>query len=71
MKISPGIIARLHQTDWRLMGLLKEQCAEQKKVPLLYCCNRVQMKVGGQNSWNVITLICETSQIYYLIERVL
>ena len=28
VKISPGIIARLHQTDQRLMGLLKEQCAE-------------------------------------------
>ena len=28
VKISPGIIARLHQTDRRLMVLLKEQCAE-------------------------------------------
>ena len=28
VKISPGIIARLHHTDRRLMGLLKEQCAE-------------------------------------------
>ena len=27
-EISPGIIARLHHTDRRLMGLLKEQCAE-------------------------------------------
>ena len=26
------------------------------------------MKVGGQNPWNV-TLICETSQIYYLMGR--
>ena len=26
--ISPGIIARQHHTDRRLMGLLKEQCAE-------------------------------------------
>ena len=41
VKISPGIIARPHHTDLRLMGLLKEQCAESKKVPLLYCCNRV------------------------------
>ena len=48
VKISPGIIARLHHTDRRLMGLMKEQCEESKKVPLLYCCNRVQMKVGGQ-----------------------
>ena len=28
VKISPGIIARLHHTDQRQMGLLKEQCAE-------------------------------------------
>ena len=28
-------------TDQKQMGLLKEQCAELKKVPLLYCCNQV------------------------------
>ena len=28
VKISPGIIARLHHTDRRLMVLLREQCAE-------------------------------------------
>ena len=28
VKISPGIVARLHHADRRLMGLLKEQCAE-------------------------------------------
>ena len=28
--IRPGIIARLHHTDRRLMGLLKEQCAEKE-----------------------------------------
>ena len=28
VKISPGIIARLHHTDRRLKVLLKEQCAE-------------------------------------------
>ena len=28
VKISPGIIARLHHTDRRLMVLLKEQCTE-------------------------------------------
>ena len=28
VKISPGIIARLHHTDRRLMVLQKEQCAE-------------------------------------------
>ena len=28
VKISPGIIVRLHHTDQKHMGLLKEQCAE-------------------------------------------
>ena len=28
VKISPGIIARLHHIDQKHMGLLKEQCAE-------------------------------------------
>ena len=28
VKISPGIIARLHHTDQKQMGLLEEQCAE-------------------------------------------
>ena len=45
------------------MGLLREQCAEWKKLCLLYCCTHFWMKVGGQISWNV-TPICETSQIY-------
>ena len=34
----------------------------------VYCCKRVQMKVGGQMLWNV-TPICETSQIYYLMGK--
>ena len=41
VKIFPGIIARLHHTDQKHMGLLKEQCAEERKAPLLYCCNQV------------------------------
>ena len=41
VKISPGIIARLHHTDRRLMVLQKERCANSRKAPLLYCCNRV------------------------------
>ena len=68
VKIFLGIIARLHHTDRRLMVLRKEQCAEWRKAPLLYCCNQVWMKVGGQILWNV-TPICETSQIYYLMGR--
>ena len=58
----------LHHTDRKQMGLLKEQCAEWKKAPLLYCCNQVWMKVGGQILW-IVTPICETSQIYYLMGR--
>ena len=59
VKISPGIIARLHHTDRRLMVLRKEQCAERKKAPLQYSCNQVWMKIGGQIPWNVKP-ICET-----------
>ena len=36
VKISPGIIARLHHTDRRLMVLPKEQCAQSKGRHL--CC---------------------------------
>ena len=41
VKISPGIIVRRHHTHREQMGLLREQCAEWKKVPLQYCCNQV------------------------------
>ena len=41
VKISPGIIARLHHTDRRLMGLLREQCVKLRKEHLRYCCNQV------------------------------
>ena len=68
VKISPGMIVRRHHTDRKQMVLLKEQCAEERKAPLLYCCNQVWMKVGGQILWNVKP-ICETSQIYYLMGR--
>ena len=68
VKISLGIIARLHHTDRRLMVLPKEQCAEWEKVRLLYCCNQVWMTVGGQIPWNV-TFVFETSPIYCLMGR--
>ena len=64
-----GIIARRQHTDQKQMGLLKKQYAEWRKAPLLYCCNQVWMKIGGQISWNV-TPICETSQICYHERRV-
>ena len=41
VKIFPGIIAHLHHIDQKQMGLLREQCAESRKAPLLYCCNQV------------------------------
>ena len=50
------------------MVLRKEQCAEWKKIPLLYCCNQVWIKIAWQILWNV-TPICETSQIYFLMGR--
>ena len=68
VKIFPGIIVRRHHTDRKQMGLLREQYAEWKKGRLLYCCNQVWMKNGGQIPWNAIP-ICETSQIYYLMGR--
>ena len=70
VKIFLGIIEPQDHTDQKQMGLLREQYAEWKKVPLLYCCNRVWMKMGGQILWNV-TPIFETSRIYYLIRRAL
>ena len=68
VKIFPGLIARQHHTDHKQMGLLREQCAEWKKVCLRYCCNQVWMKIGGQIPWNVI-LICETFKISCLMGR--
>ena len=68
VKISPGIIARRHHTDQKHIRLLREQCAERKKVHLPYCCNQVWMKIGGQIPWNAIP-ICETFKISRLIEK--
>ena len=50
--ISPGIIARLHHTDRRLMGLLKEQVKEGTSAVLLQ---------SGQNeSWWADSMECYT-----------
>ena len=35
------LATRLHHIDLKQVGLPKEQCAEQRKAPLLYCCNQV------------------------------
>ena len=68
VKIFPGIIVRRYHTDQKHMRLLEEKCAEQKKAPLLYCCNQVWMKDGGQIQWNAIP-ICEAFKISYLMGR--
>ena len=39
-----------------------------KKVRLLYCCNQVWMKDGGQTPWNAIP-ICETFKVSCLMGR--
>ena len=68
VKIFPGIIVRRHHIDQKQMGLLREQCAEWKKVHLQYCCNQVWMKIGGQIPWNAIP-ICEAFKISCLMGR--
>ena len=68
VKICPGIIVRQHHTDQKQMGLLREQCAESRKVHLQYCCNQVWMKIGGQIPWNAIP-ICEIFKISCLMGR--
>ena len=68
VKISPGIIARLHHTDQKHIGLLKERCAEWKKAPLPCCCNQVWMKVGRKIPWNAKP-ICEMFKISDLMGR--
>ena len=46
----------------------QKSSAQQRKAPLLYCCNRVWMKIGGQILWNG-ALVRETLQIFYLMGR--
>ena len=57
VKIFPGISVRRHHTDQKHMGLLEEQCAEQKKAPLLYCCNQVWMKSWWSDSMECYTYL--------------
>ena len=68
VKIFLGIIVRQHRMDRKLMGLLREWCAELRKGHLLCCCNQVWMKIGGQIPWNAIR-ICETFKISRLMRR--
>ena len=62
VKIFLGIIVRQHLTVQKQMGLLKEQCAERRKVRRRHCCNQVWMQNGGQIPWNDFA-ICETYKI--------
>ena len=68
VKISPGIIARLHHTDRRLMVLQKEQCAGVKEGT-----SAVLLQSGLNESWWADSMecytICETSQISHLMGR--
>ena len=58
VKIFPGIILRQHRTDRKLMGLLREQCAESRKGHLRCCCNQVWTKNGGRIPGNAAA-ICD------------
>ena len=55
VKIFPGIIARLHHTDRRQMGLLKEQCAEVKEGT-----TAVLLQSGLNESWWADSMECYT-----------
>ena len=62
VKIYHGIIVFLHSIDPRWLGLPREQCAEQRKEHLPYCCNLAWMKNGGLFLWNAMA-ICEVFKI--------
>ena len=53
MKISPGIIARLHHTDRRLMVLPKEQCGRVKEGT-----SAVLLQSGLNESWWADSMEC-------------
>ena len=55
VKISPGIIARLHHTDRRLMVLRTEQCAELKEGT-----SAVLLQSGLHESWWADSFECYT-----------
>ena len=64
VKISPGIIARLHHTDRRRMGAVRRVKEGTSAVLLQSGLN----ESWWANPWNV-TPICEPSQIYFLMSR--
>ena len=55
MKISPGIISRLHHTDQKQMGLLKEQCEECRKA-----LSAVLLQSGLDEQWWADSVECYT-----------
>ena len=72
----PGIIVRQHHTDRKQMGLLREQCAEWKKIHLRCCCSLVWVTNDGLILWNVtgfgwahcIYALPERPKLWYLLE---
>ena len=54
MKISPGIIARLHHTDRRQTVLLKEQCRVKEGT------SAVLLQSGLNVSWSADSMECDT-----------
>ena len=67
MKISHGIIARLHHTDQKQMGTA-ERAVRRVKEGTSAVLLQSRLKIGGQIPWNV-TPICETSQTYFMMGR--
>ena len=67
-ELSCGIIARLHHTDRKQMGLHKEQCAEWKKGHLRCCRSLVWITTGGRILWKV-RAISEIFRIFYLMGK--
>ena len=53
MKISPGIIARLHHTDWRLMAIAERAVRRVKEGT-----SAVLLQSGPNESWWADSMEC-------------
>ena len=63
VQIIPGIIVPQHLTVQNQMGLVRERCAELRKVLLQYRSNPAWMRNGGMIPWSV-SAICEIFRIF-------